>query len=226
MKEIADYKKLLKEFVDAGYKFIKFDSYVPDKRRLLLRHDVDCDVSLAAKMAEIEHELGVSSTYFFMLRSRSYNILERSNVKDIISIKRLGHWISLHYDPSLYKDVARGVAYELNLFTEIFKERPYVISIHSPPKDFVDVDLLECNHTYQPRYFTKIAYVSDSRGRFSYGHPLKSQAFKEGKTLQLLIHPIWWMTEQESAVKSLNWLAARRAVELRNYLFDMNKMQT
>jgi len=226
VKEITDYEKLLIEFKAAKYKFIKFDSLVPEKNRVLLRHDIDCDVTLAVKMAEVEHALGVNSTYFIFIRSRSYNVLERKNAASIMKIKKLGHWISLHYDPSMYKDVSRGVVYELDLFTEIFGERPYVISFHSPPKDVVDLDLLECRHTYQPRYFTDIAYISDSRGRFSYGHPLKSQAFKEGKTLQLLIHPIWWMTGQESPGKALNWLAARRAVEMKDYFFEMNKMQT
>jgi len=45
----------------------------------LLRHDVDVDVGAALEMAKVEKSLGVSSTYFLMLRPPVYNLMSRHN---------------------------------------------------------------------------------------------------------------------------------------------------
>jgi hypothetical protein len=37
-----------------------------------------------------------------------------------------------------------------------------------------------------------MAYCSDSRGGWHYGHPLELDAVKQGRALQLMTHPIWW----------------------------------
>ena len=43
-----------------------------------------------------------------------------------------------------------------------------------------------------PNFFKKIAYCSDSRGSWKYGHPLTKIAIKEGTAIQLLTHAEWW----------------------------------
>ncbi|MBT3172708.1 MAG: hypothetical protein HN333_14900, partial [Rhodospirillaceae bacterium] len=49
-------------------------------------------------------------------------------------------------------------------------------------------------HAYEPRFFREIGYCSDSRGAWRHGHPLDHAAVVKGKALQLLIHPLWWIT--------------------------------
>ena len=69
-----------------------------NKGQILLRHDVDVNLSAAAKMASAEHKLGVKTTYFLMWRSPCYNLMSRSSQKYVEKILTLGHSIGLHYD--------------------------------------------------------------------------------------------------------------------------------
>ena len=54
----------------------------------LMRHDIDNDPSLALPIAEIENQLGVSSTYYLMTASSLYNIHESDTQKMRISGKK------------------------------------------------------------------------------------------------------------------------------------------
>ena len=52
-----------------------------------------------------------------------------------------------------------------------------------------------------------VAYISDSTGRWRYGHPLESEAFHARKPIQLLTHPVWWVQAGETATQKLEcWL--------------------
>ena len=84
------YKELLKTFLKQGFNFQKFEDFDINKNcQVILRHDVDFSVEMAVQMATLEKDLGVKSTYFFLLASDSYNILSDSNIKsikDVVSI--------------------------------------------------------------------------------------------------------------------------------------------
>src|SRR3954463_4717708 len=69
---------------------------------VLWRHDVDLSVHRAAKLADLEAEAGVHATYFFLLRSEFYNLLEGAVLDRARRIAALGHWIGLHFDPAFY----------------------------------------------------------------------------------------------------------------------------
>ena len=56
---------------------------------------------------------------------------------------------------------------------------------------------------YSEKYFNDIAYVSDSQGEFRYGHPFNHDAFKMLQNMQLLIHPIWWVTDDFSSIEKI-----------------------
>jgi hypothetical protein len=70
------------------------------------------------------------------------------------------------------------------------------------------IDVLpELNTVYGSAVKGKVAYISDSTGRWRYGQPLESAAFKARKPIQLLTHPIWWIQEGETANQKLErWL--------------------
>jgi len=54
-------------------------------------------------------------------------------------------------------------------------------------------------HAYQPRYFEHMGYCSDSSGAFRYHAPLLHPAVLEGRALQLLTHPIWWVADSSDS---------------------------
>ncbi|HHT23884.1 MAG TPA: hypothetical protein GXZ87_11365 [Bacteroidales bacterium] len=92
---LKTYKHLLQSFLSRNYKLINYSAYckgVDADKFLILRHDVDEIAGNALKMAKLEHELGVSATYYF-------RIVQQSNKPEIIrKIASLGHEIGYHYE--------------------------------------------------------------------------------------------------------------------------------
>lgn len=192
------YKAFLKAFLGKGFYFKKFEEFnVNDNCQVILRHDVDFSVQMAVQMATLEKDLGVRSTYYFLLASDSYNLFSRENSDSIKSIQDMGHSVGLHFDPTVYLDEQNGFEYELDLFERQFGKM-LSMSFHRPSKSVLEgIDWLPKRiiGSYQDKFFTEIAYISDSQGAFRYGHPFEHEAFILCRNMQLLIHPLWWMTD-------------------------------
>lgn len=89
------YSEYLQVLIRQKYQFLTFQEYFKEQGEnfiCLLRHDVDRKPSNALKMAELEHSLGVKSTYYFRDKPCSWN---ESIIK---SIADLGHEIGFHYE--------------------------------------------------------------------------------------------------------------------------------
>lgn len=214
MRNLEDYESLLLGFKEAGYEFGSFAvDPIPLYRALLLRHDVDFDIQKAVNMARMEARLGARSTYFFLLSSKSYNPADASSMSMLREIQSLGHDISLHFDPAVYPDPAEGLQFELRLFELLYRIRPQCVSLHRPSEFFLALDepIQGTMHTYQGRFTRALKYVSDSGGTFKYGHPFSTDEFRRGRSIHLLIHPIWWDTDGSSAVEKLARLVEDRA---------------
>jgi len=103
------YKKLLQTFLDKDYHIFSFNQFIllnsptsplinssthqlPNSPTLILRHDVDRMPQNALKMAKLEHELGITSTYYF-------RTIPQTLKPDIIKeISDMGHEIGYHYE--------------------------------------------------------------------------------------------------------------------------------
>ena len=63
------YKELCLALLDSGYTPLTVYSYLrgkeKDNKLVVLRHDADRKSGNALRMAELEHELGIQSTYYF-----------------------------------------------------------------------------------------------------------------------------------------------------------------
>ncbi len=214
---LDDYPALLRAFREAGYSCAFFPEWEGNARTLLLRHDVDFDVAAALELAHLEHAQGMVATYFFLLSSDSYNPFTRDNRERIREIRALGHRVSLHFDPAGYDDFEDGLRQEAGSFERQLGGPVEIISLHRPGARFLayDAPIGGIPHTYQTRYFRDIAYYSDSGGSFRHGHPLDSGAFREGRSLQLLIHPVWWTYPGDRPQDILRAHYASRKAELR-----------
>ena len=219
---LHNYMKLLQKFQNDDYKIYPLG--VLDKPKLknqiLLRHDVDFDVSMALKMATIEAKNNIQSSYYFLLRSNSYNFFSFETLDQIQSIKKLGHNIGLHFDASIYEDVKKGLKEELKLFENISKQKQTFITIHRPSKEFTqdNINLGRIRHSYESIYFKKIDYFSDSGGAFSYGLPQDSEGYAKRKTFQFLTHPIWWTTKGKNNIKKLKAFQRDKGKELSSHI--------
>ena len=191
---LGKYTDLIFKFLDRGYEDVFFNELLSEYNQLIIRHDIDFDCEFAYKMARVEYVLGVKSTYFFMLSNPIYNVFSASNKKYIKNIKTLGHEISIHFDFEV-GDLKK----EIDIFESFFDTKIKIISVHRPNLRLLNK--LNVEHTYLPKYFEDVKYFSDSRGEFRYGHPTESEEFKKVKSIQLLIHPEWWMSDKSNPIK-------------------------
>tara|TARA_B100000427_G_scaffold34558_2_gene25106 strand:- start:2843 stop:3532 length:690 start_codon:yes stop_codon:yes gene_type:complete len=206
MKLLGDYEKLVNAFLNKNYIFINYDELdLKNDKQVILRHDVDVSIDLALKMAILENNSNIQSTYFFLLSNLSYNLLADENIKKVKKIRKLGHNISLHFDLSIYQNPRKGFINEKKIFEDVFDENINIISIHQPTSAFLDnpENYFPIQNTYENKLLKKIVYFADSGGSFRYGSPLKSKAFQESKNIQLCIHPVWWMNSKKTVQKTI-----------------------
>jgi hypothetical protein len=212
---LEGYSELLSVFKDADYSFCEFeevDSCLAEGYPfVVLRHDIDISLRPALGIARIEYEQGIHATYFVLLRSPFYNVLSRSNAELILQIHQYGHQVATHLDLAAYDNDIASALMEVDIFSKFY---PFIntrlVSLHSSSCDLqhMPVELSQqLDNVYGSSVRGETAYLSDSTGRWRYGHPLDSQAFKTRKPIQLLTHPIWWMQEGETAAQKLErWL--------------------
>jgi hypothetical protein len=97
MITFARYRQFLAELSSHGIHSLSVDRILARrefKGILCIKHDVESKVSLALKTAEIEHELGHSTTYYFQ-----GSLLSQHQVADMVGyIAELGHEVAYHYD--------------------------------------------------------------------------------------------------------------------------------
>ena len=206
-KIILKYKSIICDFRD-----------VRDKSTFaLLRHDVEFNTERALKIAEIDNDIGINSSFLFQVKSNAYNICSNENLLIIDKIRKMGHSVGLHFYVS-HVEINNWVALltELETKKEIFEtSTKYEIdrfSFHRPPKWVLEKRADTLNkliNMYGPSYFeftdkpNTIKYLADSMHRFSYGHPLDKMPFSK---YQILLHPDEWTSqglEEEINFKSL-----------------------
>jgi len=200
-----NYIKLLRDFKKNGYSFKNFYNF-KNKNDVILRHDIDFDLSAAEEIAKIERKENIRSNFFFMVTSSFYNPTSKFNIDTILRIEKLGHYVGLHFNIHNYKDIARGLKIEKNIFENIVNHRIKMMSIHRPGK-FLNksIKFNSIRHAYESSYFKEIKYFSDSGGSFKYGNPVQSQEFRNKKSMQLLIHPIWWVARGNTPSEKIKY---------------------
>ena len=222
------YIELLKKLSKAGYRLTSFLREEPTSgRQVILRHDVDLSPKKALMMAEVEHGEGVHSTYFFMLSSEWYNLLERENEEALQEIKDMGHEIGLHFDYSKYDpcedEELRGfVLNEIMLLSRIVSLPVRAISWHIPDNRIVGKKLAFLDDTwvknaYDPAYFSGYKYLSDSTMRWR-EDPLKHIDPDRFPKLQILTHPVWYSDTVQTRKEILTVELGKHCVSSLRYL--------
>jgi hypothetical protein len=199
---VACYRELL-GLAKKRWAFISYAEFELEGNVVLWRHDVDISVHRALKLARIEYEQGVSSTYFLMLHSTFYNVLELGIIEKIREIIALGHNIGLHFDPSFYGNRINSLA-ELNNCLHQEKEilqhlsggSVQAFSWHNPTVgEWLSMDedrysgmINAYGRTLRNRY----AYISDSNGIWRHLRLQDVLESGDAAKLQVLTHPEWW----------------------------------
>ena len=201
------YRELIKKLKANGYTPIRFcDVSERLEYPAIIRHDVDMSVQEAVKLAKIEKEEGIRSTYFVLLTSEYYNFLTGDNLRCVKELLELDHEIGLHFDITAYNkdltidEVESVLKKEIALLEYILDIHVKSISWHIPRKDFLGVHLgfldeMKIWNAYDPYFYEGYKYVSDSMMRWR--EPIEEYIEKkEYKKLQILTHPIWYRDVQ------------------------------
>ena len=91
---ISTYLSLLGALKDSGYGFQTFENFLikPEKRGIILRHDVDLKPVNSLLFAKLQEKEGIQGTYYFRAVKESWD-------EDIIKeIHSMGHEVGYHYE--------------------------------------------------------------------------------------------------------------------------------
>jgi len=206
---LQHYKEILKTALSSKYKFLNFNEFIKknnqnSKQKIcLLRHDVDYEFVKNYDFAKIEHNLGIRSTFFLQSTAWEYNCRDKDSFKIIKEINKMGHQIGIHLDISWYDDfsikkIKKYFEKEKEILASILEIKPIdIFSYHNPHKFknlLLNRSLPGLRNTYEPLFFSKIKYLSDSQGWYE---DCMCKIFKESKypKIQLLTHSYIWDKE-------------------------------
>lgn len=231
---IGSYRSILEMALAQGYQFISFtDNPAPDKYNIYLRHDIDYSLDMALKVAQLNHQLGISATFFFLVRSPIYNILSDPSTEYVFQISELEQRIALHYTlPSRIiqckDELIESVLMDFHLLQQQFGQVEHAVSWHTVPQSFID-DNLELEipglvNIYSHKLIKNIAYYSDSNLRNSVEKFYDVLAKDKPLLLHLLFHPLNWVAGGSNMIEILakTWISIIREREqemLRNKVY-------
>ena len=204
IQELADftlesYTNFLR-YLSKIYRVVRFcDIPQKDVPYLILRHDIDYSLPAALRMAKIEQNLGIRSTYFVLLSNKFYDVLEEKNANILRKISNLGHEIGFHYYPPQYQSLGRNknkiLDIEIQLLEHVTGKKVYSIARHGPwDRDpFATTrKYINANHPS----LRKDLFVHDSCRAWTPLQGLFTLLSNPPKRVQLLTHPENWQDDK------------------------------
>ena len=171
------YRELLDFLRQGGYAFIDYHDYQSYPRCVILRHDIDNSLPQALRLAEIEAEEGVKSTWFVLLRTDFYNPASAASQRILRRLGELGHEIGLHFDEMAYASESGIGSYASSSTEELIVREAGIladicgcpittVSMHRPSKVTLEADLQIPGmvNSYGQTFFHDFKYLSDAVG--------------------------------------------------------------
>lgn len=222
------FKSLLLSLKEKGFKDIFFKEEEGCHEKFVLwRHDVDVDLEAAFKLSKIEVELGIKSTYFFMINSWFYNLFSQEGIRFVQQIVGMGHQVGLHCDLQLDRYavvdsdmVEQCVNRDFYVIEKFFDKNTFqrVVSFHNPPSLVLKRSFTSFYSTYQEKFFGKIKYLSDSNRIWREGPPEQWVNGKSQNCFSILLHPIIWGTTGQTMPEAVESFLVSRKDDLFNKL--------
>jgi hypothetical protein len=201
---LEGYRSLLCAIEDAGWTYESFDltlNHVAKSSTLLLRHDIDAELYLLEPFLSVEEERGASATYFVMLESTFYNVRSSEGRSVLNRIVETGHSVGLHFFGELYahlepENLASEIRSQLDQLSDISGTYVQSFSFHQPSQLILSLELEVPGavNVYSSRIMKSFQYFSDTNMQLS-SETLLSLLGSELTHAQLLVHPLWWITE-------------------------------
>jgi len=177
--DLRHYAEILEAAKAGGYRFAPFGNG-PERGDIYLRHDIDLSLDSALRMAELEAEHEVATTYLLMTESVFYNLASSEGVEAIARLRALGHSVGLH---AVYPNV------------ELDDRFDAVVSWHNPDPESMSKAIAGAINVYAEPYFARPSYRSDSNQHWRSGCPHEELRGGGFPWLQILVHPEIWVYE-------------------------------
>ena len=200
------------------------ESEVP---HIYLRHDVDFSLEMATLLAAANADLGVSGTFFLLLRSPVYNLLSDAARHAIERLLGLGQRLGLHVavpaglpqSPTALRELvlsdfemARGQVPELDPVFAWHNTTPELLRLG------LDLEVPGLVNAYSERLFKHIPYRSDTGMRYDVDAWL-AMMLEPWATAQLLFHPELWVgggaTPTDALARTWPYVIREREIEFR-----------
>jgi hypothetical protein len=203
---------------------------LPERDFFLIRHDVDISADAALAMAELEHEEGVETTYYFRLHAPYYNLMEPRVVAIVQAIADMGHEVGLHYEPGFFLerglDPVAGIRRDIETLEHLIGARTRTISQHLPAQGPVLGEICPDHPcAYQEALVHDVAYFGDSG--FHWREGCVCTKIDRHRQIHTLIHPHSWVIGNRPWQDVLRAHAAelggRIAAEMEGYIVSVEE---
>ncbi len=203
------YRDLIHLLQNHDYVFTNYHDHQKFKRSVILRHDIDNDITKALKMAETEAEEQVNSTYFVLLRTDAYNPASAKNIARLKRLQELGHEVGLHFDEKAYgpqtiEEIKAHIMNEISILASLLGAPVSTVSMHRPSPLMLESEIVIPGiiNSYGHVFFKEFKYLSDSRRNWR--EPAR-EIIRSGRfeKLHILTHPFWYHDTEENISKTL-----------------------
>ena len=225
-----DYQALIGLLRENGYAFSSYVNYPGKGKCVILRHDIDYSLEQAVKLARIEKDLGVRSTYFVLLSSDFYNPASSSSYRYLHEILDLGHDIGLHFDETAYSYERFGMEYfirkEARILSDLIDVNINSFSLHRPNHFSLETEIRIPGliNSYGEEFFHGFKYLSDSRRRWR--EPVE-EIIEKGvfEKLHILTHAFWYheedLTISETILDFIRSASRERKLTMKDNITDL-----
>ena len=217
----SNYVKILQAIKETG----RLASYETAKDEfIIIRHDIEFDISKAYQLALIEAAERVRSTYFVQIESDAYNAFSDSNREMLGEIISLGHTLGLHFrQREDERENMPAIARQLNELTEKIPGAKRIFSCHRPKKEsfYHAYGVPDAINAYNEPFFYRTErpweaptrYITDSKWRWNNIRDIED--FRDCKRIQFLTHPFQWSAQGMSMSEAFRYIELTHTIELR-----------
>lgn len=197
---------------------------------IVIRHDIEFSPMRAAKMAKIESDMGIETTYLVQVDSNAYNPFSQENLEYLRQIAYYDHVIGLHYNHDGKMkgvELADDIRDKIDILSTGLDRTIDIFSGHKPTDEFLkeQIEVLYSINCYDRRFFrhwsqpekkNDAVYVADSNNEWRYGHPLKMLDKYDRIRMQIVIHPYTWNKKNIDAQNNFLNLLGEKIPEFNN----------
>lgn len=210
-----------------NYEFTNYKDYKRFNRSVIFRHDIDNSLEKALKLAKLEFDNDIKSTYFVLLSTDLYNIFSKKSNGILKDIVKLGHSLGLHFDEKRYditnkEELENYIKYETNILEEALEQTVDIVSMHRPSKWILEnnIEFTDILNSYSKTFLKDFKYLSDSRMHWR-EDVLEIIDSEKYNRLHILTHPFWY-EESEGNIEGRVGKFIRNANKERYYQMKDN----